>query len=97
MPVLIVIICMSIVTLVPRILPAIIIDRVKFPIWVGQWLEMIPYAALGALIFPGILNVIPDQPQIGFFGGLIAIVLALFRFHIIFVVLGATAFVYLLL
>lgn len=97
MPVLIVIILMSIVTVVPRILPAFIIDRVTFPTWVGQWLEVIPYAALGALIFPGILDVVSDQPHIGFFGGLVAIVLALFRLHIIFVVLGATAFVYFLL
>lgn len=91
------IILMSIVTIIPRILPAFIVDKIKFPIWVGQWLELIPYAALGALIFPGILNVVSDQPHIGIVGGLIAIVLAIFRLHIIFVVIGAVAVVYLML
>jgi len=97
MPNLIVILFMSIVTIIPRILPAFIVDQVKFPKWVGRWLELIPYAALGALIFPGILKVVPDQPLIGLFGGLLAVGLALFRFHIVLVVLGATAFVYFLL
>ena len=59
------IILMSIVTIIPRILPAFLVDKIKFPDWVGQWLELIPYAALGALIFPGIINIVSDQPQIG--------------------------------
>lgn len=97
MTILIMIIMMSIVTIIPKVLPAFIVDRIKFPPWVGQWLELIPYAALGALIFPGILNVVSDKPIIGFLGGLVAVGLAVFRFHIVLVVLGATAFVYFLL
>lgn len=91
------IILMSIVTIIPRILPAFIVNKIKFPDWVGQWLELIPYATLGALIFPGIINIIPDQPLIGIVGGLVALVLAVFRLHIIFVVMGAVAVVYFML
>ncbi|HHU20462.1 MAG TPA: AzlD domain-containing protein [Bacilli bacterium] len=91
------IILMSIVTIIPRILPAFLVDKIKFPDWVGQWLELIPYAALGALIFPGIINIVSDQPLIGIVGGLVALLLAVFRLHIIFVVMGAVAVVYLML
>jgi len=91
------IILMGLVTVIPRILPAFIVDKLKFPTWVGQWLELIPYAALGALIFPGILNVIADQPHIGIIGGLAAILLSLFRFHIVLVVIAAIGVVYFLL
>src|SRR5699024_753229 len=91
------IILMSIVTIIPRILPAFLVDKIKFPDWVGQWLELIPYAALGALIFPGIINIVSDQPLIGVVGGFVALVLAVFRLHIIFVVMGAVAVVYLML
>lgn len=97
MSIMIIIALMSVVTFLPRILPAFIIDRIRLPIWIGQWLEFIPAAALGALIFPGVLNVVADKPQIGLIGGVVAIVLSLFRVHILVVVLGATTAVYFLL
>jgi len=97
MRVYLIIILMSLVTIVPRVLPAVIIDRIKLPLWVGQWLEFVPAAALGALIFPGILTVVADRPHVGIIGGLVAVVIALFRVHIIVVVLGATTVVYFLL
>ncbi|WP_112180065.1 AzlD domain-containing protein [Paraliobacillus zengyii] len=90
------IIGMALVTIIPRLIPAFIVDKIIFPGWVNKWLNVIPYAALGALIFPGILTVIPEAPWIGFFGGLIAIVLALFRLNIILVILGASTTVFLL-
>lgn len=93
----IVIIGMAIVTVLPRIIPAFIVERLKFPQWVNYWLSAVPYAALGALIFPGILTVVPDQPWIGLVGGLVAIILSIFRFHMVIIVLGAAFTVFLLI
>jgi branched-subunit amino acid transport protein len=91
-----IIIGMSVVTMIPRLIPVFIVDKVKFPAWVNKWLDAIPYAALGALIFPGILSVIPDKPFIGLIGGLIAIIIALFKVNVIVSVIGAILTVYLL-
>ncbi|MFG6116302.1 AzlD domain-containing protein [Halobacillus sp. MO56] len=90
-----VIIGMAIVTAVPRFLPAFIVDKLNFPSWVDRWLNAIPYAALGALIFPGIMTVKPDAPHVGVIGGVVAIALAWFGMNIILVVIGAIATVFL--
>ncbi|NIK12678.1 AzlD domain-containing protein [Alkalibacillus sp. S2W] len=90
------IIGMAIVTMVPRFIPAFIMEKVQLRPWLNRWLNAIPFAALGALIFPSILTVIPDQPWIGLAGGLIAVVIALFNVNVIFAVLGAIATVFLL-
>ncbi|RWZ55254.1 AzlD domain-containing protein [Halobacillus fulvus] len=91
-----VIIGMAVVTAVPRFLPVFIVDKVAFPAWIDRWLNAIPYAALGALIFPGVLSVKPDAPQIGVIAGLVAILLSWMNVHIIGVVIGAIATVFLL-
>ncbi len=80
MKVLIVIVGMTIVTYLPRLLPALFLDRFKFPAWFKKWLQSIPYAALGALIFPGVLLVEKDQPLLGLAGGLMAFILSLLQF-----------------
>lgn len=82
---------MAVVTLIPRWLPVIIIGRVSFPKWVNDWLSYIPYAALGALIFPGILSVDAENPSFGLIGGLVAVLLAFFRCHILLVIFGSIA------
>ncbi|SHG21056.1 AzlD domain-containing protein [Ornithinibacillus halophilus] len=91
-----IIIGMSLATMIPRVIPAFIVDKLQFRDWVNRWLNAIPYAALGALIFPGILSVKEDQPMIGLAGGLVAIVLAYIGLNIILVVIGAIATVFLL-
>ncbi|MFC7320148.1 AzlD domain-containing protein [Halobacillus campisalis] len=90
------IIGMAVVTAVPRILPAFIVDYVHFPKWVDRWLNAIPYAALGALIFPGILSVKPEAPQIGVIAGMVGILLAWLNLNIIIVIIGAIASVFLM-
>ncbi|WP_082234745.1 AzlD domain-containing protein [Halobacillus massiliensis] len=90
------IIGMAVVTAVPRFLPAFIVDKINFPLWVDRWLNAIPYAALGALIFPGVLTVKPDAPQIGIIAALIAGLLAWLRLNVIIVVAGAIVTIYLL-
>lgn len=92
-----IIIGMAIVTALPRIIPAFIVDKFVFPDWMNRWLQAIPYAALGALIFPGILTVKAGEPHVGLIGGLVAVVLAYFGLNIMFVVIGAIATVYFLM
>lgn len=84
-----IIIGMSIVTLIPRLLPILIVGRATFPSWVNRFLSAIPYAALGALIFPGILTVNETNPLYGIIGGGVAIILAYLRLPILVVITGA--------
>jgi len=95
--ILIIIIGMSLVTMLPRIFPAFIVGQLEFKSWINRWLNAIPYAALGALIFPGIMSVQTDQPHVGILGGLVAIILAAFGLNIILVIIGAIFTVFLLL
>lgn len=92
-----IIIGMAFVTAIPRIIPAVLVEKFVFRDWMNRWLQAIPYAALGALIFPGILSVKSGSPHIGLIGGLAALGLAYIGLNIIFVVIGAIATVYLLM
>jgi len=87
---------MALVTYLPRLLPAIFLDQFHFPAWFEKWLKSIPYAALGALIFPGVMLVKEDQPLIGLFGGGVAFILSLLNLHITLVMAGSILAVYLL-
>ncbi|HLR81416.1 MAG TPA: AzlD domain-containing protein [Bacillota bacterium] len=91
-----IIIGMALVTMIPRVIPAFIVEKLSFRAWVNRWLNAIPFAALGALIFPGILSVNADKPYIGLIGGLIAIALAYIGLNVVLVVIGAIATVFVL-
>jgi branched-subunit amino acid transport protein len=80
---------MALVTYIPRLLPALFLDRFQFPGWFDRWLKSIPYAALGALIFPGVLLVDQDRPLIGLLGGLTALGLSLLNLHVTLVMAGS--------
>lgn len=92
----IIIIGMSLVTMIPRIIPAFIVEKFVFKDWINRWLSAIPYAALGAMIFPGILYVKDNDPSVGIIGGIVAIILAFLGLNIVFVVVGAIMAVYLI-
>lgn len=85
----IIIIGMSLVTMLPRIIPAFLVEKIIFKDWINKWLSAIPYAALGAMIFPGILYVKENDPSVGIIGGLVAIILAFLGLNVMFVVVGA--------
>lgn len=90
------IIGMALATMLPRIIPVFVMEKLELKPWVNRWLQAIPYAALGALIFPGILSVDPDRPHFGMAGGAVAILLAWLGVNIVLVVIGAIAAVLLM-
>jgi branched-subunit amino acid transport protein len=88
---------MALVTFIPRALPAALAAKMKFGCKTRKFLELIPYTAMAALIFPGILTVDPDRLYIGIVGGLVALLLALIKkIPVALVVLGAVGAVLLM-
>ena len=100
MEVLLIILGMTAVTYIPRALPAVILDKLKFSAKVEKFLKLIPYTAMTALIFPGIFTVDTAHPAIGIVGGLVAILLAWRKVQVIICVLvaiGADILLYMLI
>ena len=89
MEVLLIILGMTAVTYIPRALPAVILDKLKFNAKVEKFLKLIPYTAMTALIFPGIFTVDTAHPEIGIVGGLVAILLAWRKVQVVICVLAA--------
>lgn len=87
---------MAITTAGPRVLSVLLYDQANLPPWSKRWLQSIPYAVLGALIFPSILEVVPESPGIGLLGGLVAAFLAYKKVNVMLIVFGAIAVVFLL-
>ena len=74
---------MAIVTYIPRVLPAFLTDRIAFKGRAKKFLSLLPYAAMSALVFPGVFSV--DEA-----------LLAYFKCPLIVSVLGAVGINYLL-
>ncbi len=87
---------MALVTYVPRMLPFVLIDKMRFSPRTERFLRLIPYTAMAALIFPGVLSVDASRPWIGLAGGAAAAVLGLRKKSAIVCVLAAVAVVFLL-
>lgn len=94
--IILIIIGMSLVTMIPRVIPAFIVNKFIFKDWVNNWLQSIPYAALGALIFPGVLLVKENEPHIGLIGAFVAIILAYVGLNVVLVVTGSILAVFLM-
>lgn len=94
--ILILIFGMTLVTYVPRALPAILVNKLTFHAKFEKFLKLIPYTAMSALIFPGIFTVDTANPAIGIVGGLTAGILAWKKCPVMVCVLGAIAVDYLL-
>lgn len=84
------IIGMGIVTYIPRMLPFVLFRGKELPPFLQGVLKNVPYATLGALIFPGIL-LIQDDIWFGLVGAVAAFVVAYFGANVIIVVLGSIA------
>jgi branched-subunit amino acid transport protein len=84
---------MFLVTYIPRLLPFLFARELDLPPWVQKWLKFFPYAALGALIFPGILTAVPGKPVLAAGAGILAALCALFIRNITVIVVLAIAVV----
>lgn len=80
---------MMLVTYIPRALPAVFIDKIKFNAKTEKFLKLIPYTAMSALIFPGVFTSDANNPVIGIVGGLVAVLLALKKCPVMVCVLAA--------
>lgn len=85
---LIIIIGMAVVTYIPRVLPLVTMNGKELPPKIKAVLQNVPYAALGALIFPGILF-INENIWFGIVGGLTALGVALLGANLIVVVVSS--------
>lgn len=74
--IMIVILGCALVTFIPRLIPALCIDRLNFSPKVEKFLNLIPYTALAALICPGVLTVDNQLWYIGLIGAVVAAGLA---------------------
>jgi branched-subunit amino acid transport protein len=84
------IIGMGIVTYIPRMLPFVLFKGKELPEFVQGVLRNVPYATLGALIFPGILFIQEDL-WYGVLGAAAAFLAAFLGANVIVVVLGSIA------
>lgn len=82
---------MTLVTYIPRVLPSIIIDKMRFGANTEKFLRLIPFTAISALIFPGVFLVDGSNYLIGTVGALTAGILAWRRFPVMVCVLAAIA------
>ncbi len=96
-PLLWVIIGMGAVTYIPRMLPLVILKEELIPVFLQNVLRNVPFAVLGALIFPGIFFInsgsIYQMDWSGFLFGLIgaaaAFTASYFGWNIVLVVLSS--------
>lgn len=79
---------MAIVTYIPRVLPLVTMNGKEMSPKIKAILQNVPYAALGALIFPGILF-IQEDIWFGVIGGITALLVALLGANLIIVVLSS--------
>ena len=80
------IIGMSLVTYFPRVLPSLFMDRIHLSKRFELFLQLIPYTAMSALIFPNVLYV-DKHISVGLMGALCAFVCAWKKIPTILVVI----------
>ncbi len=88
---------MAAVTYVPRLMPFLLLNRLRIPFRLNAFLKAIPVAAIGALIVPGVLTATPELPAAALAGMGFTLVYGLFRGGIIVPVLGAVGVAWLVL
>jgi branched-subunit amino acid transport protein len=80
---------MSLVTYLGRLLPVLFFSQKNNRPRVEKFLRLIPYSAMTALVFPGVLSVDSDFVAIGVVGALTALILSWYGMSITVVVIGA--------
>ncbi|WP_318615760.1 AzlD domain-containing protein [Sporosarcina sp. YIM B06819] len=79
---------MALVTYIPRMIPLTFLDGKELPPIVSGVLRNIPYAVLGALIFPAVLFVQEGNLLFGLIGAGVAFLIAILGGGVMPVVLG---------
>lgn len=79
---------MTLVTYIPRAFPLTFLEGKELPPVISGILRNIPYAVLGALIFPSILYVQDGNLLFGIIGAVTAFSLAIITSNVMVVVLG---------
>lgn len=82
---------MALVTYLPRMLPLVLLRNSSLPAAVIRFMKFIPYAALAALIFPGVLNSTGGQLEAAIAGTAAALWLAYLEVNLMLVVAGGIA------
>jgi branched-subunit amino acid transport protein len=88
--IIVMIIGMGVVTFIPRMLPFIMFRGKELPPFLQGVLKNVPYATLGALIFPAVLY-IQEDIWYGIIGALAAFIVAFLGANVIVVVMGSIA------
>ena len=75
-------------TYIPRMLPALFMDKIQVSGKVNIFLQLIPYTAMASLIFPAILYVDKNM-WIGIIASVVGVIAALKKLPVIGVVLSS--------
>ena len=67
---------MALVTYLPRVIPAFVVDKLRFGKRFGRFINLIPFTAMTALIVPGVFSADASRWYIGAIGGIVAVILA---------------------
>ncbi len=85
---------MTAVTYIPRALPVLLLDRFRLGKKTEKFLKLIPYTAMSALIFPGVLNMDAERPWLGIVGIIMASLFALRKCPAVLCVLSAVGVIF---
>ena len=79
---------MAIVTYIPRLIPFVFINDLKENSFLKRFMKLIPYTALSALIFPGIIAA-TNSTLSAIIGGIVAILLSYLEFNVVIVIISS--------
>lgn len=85
----ILVLLMMLVTYLPRLVPFLFIKSDRIPKRIKDYLSFIPYAALGALIFPGFTDAIPGRWYISLLALIVAYIIGVRSKNVILPVLSS--------
>ena len=80
---------LSLSTMIPRLVPALLVSKIHFSYKGKIFLWLLPYTVMASLVFPGILETDPKHILIGVGGGAIAVLCAYRKMPVIVSVLAA--------
>jgi len=83
-----IVIGMAFVTYIPRLMPFVFINDLKENSFPKRFMKLIPYTALSALIFPGIITA-TNSTFSALIGGAVAIILSYLEMNVVVVIISS--------